>query len=108
MNNKPMILIDVTTEVESDELCSCAGYGDSCYVSKYTDSSVHELFSQLSMWHGHTDVKEINGTTFYYYETDCKNRTIFNTPMFTKITQHCETHICKNPDNLLNMYRQLC
>jgi len=88
MKNKGHIFLNLEgNPTHPKRCCLITGHGYYGYVST-TDTFIHTLFKDISMWHGATDTYETTQGNFYnQYELDCRDKPFFKSDSFKKICQ---------------------
>lgn len=95
---KTKIFLNVAHEPDrKDSVCLNTGHGYYAYVST-GDVFLHQLFKELSLWSGPTDILyHCDGETVYkQYELSCQDKAFFKSRTFQ--------HLCKHHNAELTIY----
>lgn len=75
------------TPIRQDSICLSHGYGYYAYVST-TDTFIYNLFKDICMWGGATDIYETkDGYLYSQFELDCRDKIFFKSDSFKRICQ---------------------
>ena len=107
---KIQILLDLEGEpVNKGGICLSTGHGHYAYVSDEVDDFINDLFREMGIWRGATDIhKTYDHRYFSQFELDCAAKSFLKSRIFKRICEHHKVNfvILDNGENDAQIARE--